>query len=286
VDISQINNRIIKKEDQTLNNIFNLIGQTLNLKNHSIAGNKSNTEIICSDIEGHFGIDRNYYLVDTTRLFPPETPFQQNSWNPEHLFTFLRPELVQTSQSPINNDCFSVFWNGNEQKKIEEEGNIRKLTDSMYFKIIPELSNSIQNEIVKINNFDEIKQILHENMLNLRHLPYLIKNILNIDENQQKLSNESKKSLDFLFIELFSRILKWEWYSIRGNLEQKQEKTNSLINYFFPASKNENPNYLQNWVGLLKAYFSTKSNKLNNSIQFSGKCFKYLENNNDLFEKV
>jgi len=285
--LRQIENRIIKKEDFTLNNIFNLIAQTLNLKLHSIKGDKSNTEIICSDVEGHFGIDRNYYLVDTTRLFPPEVPLQKNS--NEHLFTFLRPELVRTSPIPINNDCFSVFWNGNDIQRIEEEGNIRKLTDLIYSTLIPYLSRSIQDGEVKINNFDQVKQILHQRMICIRHLPYLIEKILNdIDQPTLQIGEltlESKKALEILVIELFSRILKWKWYSFKGNLESIQKQTIEFQNQYFPILS-EKQNIEKNWIELLKEYFSIRSIRLNNSTQFSGKCFKYLENNNDLFEKV
>jgi hypothetical protein len=46
-------------------------GRTLNLKGHKVGD-----AIIYGpgDIEGHLGLDGNYYVVDFGRTFPPEAP--------------------------------------------------------------------------------------------------------------------------------------------------------------------------------------------------------------------
>ena len=50
-------------------------GRSLNLKGHIVGG-----AVIYGpgDIEGHLGLDGNYYVVDFGRTFPPEAPSAHN----------------------------------------------------------------------------------------------------------------------------------------------------------------------------------------------------------------
>jgi hypothetical protein len=44
------------------------------------------------DLEGHVGVDGKLYLLDFSRVMPPERP---QGLKMEHLFRLLRPEFVK-----------------------------------------------------------------------------------------------------------------------------------------------------------------------------------------------
>lgn len=268
--------RTIKKEDPTMNNIFNLIGETLNLKSHSISRDSDETEILCADIEGHLGTDGNYYLVDTTRLFPPEAPLTNQANKLAYLWNYLRPELIQASPIALNSDCFSGFWRGTENRRQAEEGMIREVTQSIYKTLIPHVSRSIQSEIIQSNECDDVKAILHNDMLCLRHLPYVIQDLL---INFQNFSPKSRHSFNTLLIEMFSNILKWKWYSLRGTRQEIETKTIELVKQYFSSNKSRTIS----WMQLLKEYCSIRDVTVKDLDSFCGKCTQLLE---DLYQQV
>lgn len=60
------------------------------------------------DLEVHQGLDGRYYLLDFSRLFPPEALLpgrHKNSW----LSKLLRPELVARFHKPLCSDTYSPF---------------------------------------------------------------------------------------------------------------------------------------------------------------------------------
>jgi hypothetical protein len=57
-----------------MNKIMQKAAKLLNLKEHYVEERSSgNKKLIYAavDLEGHFGLDGRYYLIDTARLFPP-----------------------------------------------------------------------------------------------------------------------------------------------------------------------------------------------------------------------
>ena len=61
------------------------------------------------DIEGHYGSDGRFYLIDFARVFPPEY-FTRETWEKgQHLYQQLRPELVRTNSVPLSSDALSNF---------------------------------------------------------------------------------------------------------------------------------------------------------------------------------
>ncbi len=53
------------------------------------------------------GEDRRLYLVDLSRLYPPEEP--KKGIQGAHLFRLLRPEFVKEYEKPLCSDAFSRF---------------------------------------------------------------------------------------------------------------------------------------------------------------------------------
>lgn len=70
------------------------------------------TEIMYSpaDLEGHRGKDGRFYLLDFSRVLPPETP--NPKFKNSHLSRLLRPEFVQDYYKPLCSDAFSGFIKG------------------------------------------------------------------------------------------------------------------------------------------------------------------------------
>jgi hypothetical protein len=89
----------IHAKDSEFNKKMRKISQLLNLKLHKVGNQPLYTP---ADLEGHKGTDGRYYLVDFSRMFPPEAPVRKikNS----HLFRLLRPELVIQFPTPLCSD--------------------------------------------------------------------------------------------------------------------------------------------------------------------------------------
>jgi hypothetical protein len=62
-------------DDLKMNNMMMNVAKMLNLKPHKVGIQRPNVEgkIVhtCADIEGHYGNDGRYYVLDCARLFPP-----------------------------------------------------------------------------------------------------------------------------------------------------------------------------------------------------------------------
>lgn len=68
-----------------------------------------NNQLIYSavDLEGHKGLDGKYYLLDFSRVLPPESP-NRKFQNP-HLSRLLRPEFLKVYDKVLCSDAFSGF---------------------------------------------------------------------------------------------------------------------------------------------------------------------------------
>jgi hypothetical protein len=78
------------------------------------------------DLEGHLGHDNKYYLLDFSRVFPPEAPI--TTVKNAHLSRLLRPEFVVSYRyifdllskpwfsEPLCSDAFSGFIRGHHEK--------------------------------------------------------------------------------------------------------------------------------------------------------------------------
>src|SRR5262245_15055305 len=62
-----------------------------------------------ADLEGHVGLDGKHYLLDFSRLFPPDMPDRTRLQHLPYLYQLLRPEFVKTNPSSLCSDAFSTF---------------------------------------------------------------------------------------------------------------------------------------------------------------------------------
>jgi hypothetical protein len=70
---------------------------------------RATSQRLCApaDLEGHLGDDSRFYLLDFSRVFPPETP--RKDIPNAHLYYLLRPEFVKSYSEPLCSDAFSGF---------------------------------------------------------------------------------------------------------------------------------------------------------------------------------
>jgi hypothetical protein len=75
-----------------------------------------NNQLIYSavDLEGHKGLDGKYYLLDFSRVLPPESP-NRKFQNP-HLSRLLRPEFLKAYDKLLCSDAFSGFIQGTPEE--------------------------------------------------------------------------------------------------------------------------------------------------------------------------
>jgi hypothetical protein len=59
------------------------------------------------DTEVHRGTDGRIYVIDLSRVLPPQEPGHQIQLS--HLYRMLRPELVRTNPEPLCSDAASNF---------------------------------------------------------------------------------------------------------------------------------------------------------------------------------
>ena len=100
-------------------------------------------------VEGHFGLDGRYYLIDFARVFPPETPESGYSIAPNEtlvystqtrcppsyrtkgafLYRLLRPELVVRNGVALSSDSFSRFGGPTMDLREPHDTNTKNATD-------------------------------------------------------------------------------------------------------------------------------------------------------------
>jgi len=64
----------IHSKDNNLSQKMKLASVKLNLKPHYSGLQEGSMVYSASDVEGHIGTDGKYYLLDFSRVWPPETP--------------------------------------------------------------------------------------------------------------------------------------------------------------------------------------------------------------------
>jgi tetratricopeptide (TPR) repeat protein len=99
--------RTIHAGDDVLNQHLDVIAKQINVKPHQ-CGNAEQSVLMYSacDLEGHRGRDGKFYVVDFSRVMPPERPSGRKM---EHLYRLLRPEFVKSYVVPLCSDGYSGF---------------------------------------------------------------------------------------------------------------------------------------------------------------------------------
>jgi len=97
------------------------------------------------DIEGHLGTDGKYYMLDFSRVCPPEAPpLDRTNHDARSVFyKVLRPELVMKHKTQTNKSlCSDAFtgWNMWEPNREKKQNQVRFVTEWLKDEIIPKFT--------------------------------------------------------------------------------------------------------------------------------------------------
>ncbi len=181
------------------------------------------------DLEGHQSDDGRFYLLDFSRMMPPETP-RPNGPKMAHLFRLLRPEFVASFVTPLCSDGYSKFIQAHNAVSLNRE--LARATAVLQTELIPqfapEFSSALLAEVRRMFFFlnynylcvcvfvlffnSRIKKVsahgwramqtfrvseaLHRRGINIRYLGLLRRHTIALDVRT------------FLLIEIFARVIK------------------------------------------------------------------------------
>lgn len=169
--------------DLQLNSLIQQLAEACNLKKHQCA----KTDIfLAADVEGHVGTDGHFYLLDTARTFPCESPLLP-SMGPKrrngHLFKLLRPELVKRWRTPLCSDSFSGFIRADPQAKTHNR-EVHEATIHLRSVIIPFFFERLRKRKQLASDPLLLRRDLHLFGINIRHLGQLAKMALDAREDE------------------------------------------------------------------------------------------------------
>jgi len=140
-----------------------------------------NNQLIYSavDLEGHKGLDGKYYLLDFSRVLPPESP-NRKFQNP-HLSRLLRPEFLKMYDKLLCSDAFSGFIQGTPDED-EITADIHEATRYLRETHIPKMAMRIY-EMMKEARIEKplskfrLTEAMHSMGINCRYAGILRKHI-------------------------------------------------------------------------------------------------------------
>lgn len=198
--------RTIHNADLTLKSKMEEACRMLNLKPHKV-GLAGSSEMELSgpiDLEGHLGKDGRYYLLDFSRLFPPD---RVDSGKPNsYLYEHLRPEFVKQYEKPLCSDACSQFvarQPGAKEHKAEigeAHNHLVNITIPGFVEILYSLHGRAADLFLSAPK--HLVLSIHRQGINLRYLGVI-----------RSLMIRKESNLDFcwtklLLVEMIARVLK------------------------------------------------------------------------------
>ena len=210
----------------------------LNLKPHHV-GDKSNPVLVPGpvDLECHKGFDNRFYILDFSRLYPPD--LLSKNIHCSSLFRLLRPELVKSFSIPLCSDTFSKFVSNFPEESLEHRIEIKKAHEYLVNEIIPAFSLMLSSQDANLFQVEQIIHSMHREGINIRYFGYIRKGLNEFDKNK------NKKWSDLILTEILARTIKWD---IRKILRKTTEASVLPI----PTSFNHKENvikYLNTFFG-------------------------------------
>lgn len=162
------------KNNADIDKIMEKIADEVHLKKHHIGNNKEGPLHTAGDVEGHIGEDGNYYIIDTARFFPPESPsvcrHLQKRGNVT-LYRMLRPELLQILKKVkdfprLNADVWTGWADSSDQIAQEESS---RATSFMLVEAMKSMATELYEKKLILFSISE----LHRHGINVRHMGLL-----------------------------------------------------------------------------------------------------------------
>jgi tetratricopeptide (TPR) repeat protein len=165
-------------DNPTFSSKLKHVAQELGLKLHK-AGKEPNAKYLYTpvDMEGHIGEDGRMYLLDFSRLFPPERPLP-SAPRFMYLCRLLRPEFVKIYSEnfgPLSSDAYSKFSEASDERSTIE---INAATDYLLREHLPLFLERFQRYHA-IDHFAWLG-LLHSHGINYRHMGSLRKLVLRL----------------------------------------------------------------------------------------------------------
>ena len=203
--------RTVNDSDPMLRDLISIACKQLNLKPHKVG---SEGKIVPSpvDLEGHKGLDKRYYVLDFSRLFPPDLMSREHKCG--MLFRLLRPELVKQYPTPLCSDTFSNFVKHYVDDAREHAYEVKDAHLYLTQQIIPAFGKMLSVQDANIFKVNHVIQSMHREGINLRYLGYV----------RGYLDPSAKSWRDIILIEMIARTVKWD---LRNVL--RQTTTNSIL---------------------------------------------------------
>lgn len=158
-------------EDQQkkLHQRLSRLGVAANIKPHVIRVDDVIEEVImASDVQMFIGKDRKQYLMSVRRVLPPEPPtypMQGDSW---HLWRTVRPELLMSSPTPVNPDCFTNFCG---RKNREDNKALRMMFNRLKKNVIPGFAHFLDQHSEDDPTVESrLSIMMHRHGINMRFL--------------------------------------------------------------------------------------------------------------------
>ncbi|KAL6059841.1 Clu domain-containing protein [Balamuthia mandrillaris] len=177
--------RTVHAKDAEMNRKMKRLAEKLNIKGHKAGVHRWNAKFLHApaDLEGHKGSDGRFYLLDFSRVFPPEFP--KPGVQMAHLFRLLRPEFVREWPKPLCSDAFSGFIKHFDMEQHNEE--IKAATRHLISVVIPSYADILSIMIKEarqktdgLENFS-LTEALHSKGINIRYLGMLRRYMTDID---------------------------------------------------------------------------------------------------------
>lgn len=95
--------------------------------------------------QGHQSEDGRFYLLDFSRMMPPETP-RPNGPKMAHLYRLLRPEFVSSFVAPLCSDGYSKFIQAHNAVSLNRE--LAKATGVLQSELIPQFAPEFSSALI------------------------------------------------------------------------------------------------------------------------------------------
>jgi len=209
----------VHKKSEEMNNLMEKIAKVLNLKGHytGLGEFKEWLHGPC-DIEGHQGKDGKFYVVDTARIWPCETP--DCSVKGGFLFKLLRGEFVSKYGAPLSSDAFTAF--GEHDAEVHN-AEVQEATRHLFHHVIPEFSAQLPSFKSSLGfTGTHLIEELHRAGINVRHI------------GRVRARVEDQWSKELLLLEIVSRVLKNELRAEMRSMQGSEEaEYRDLVVAFF-----------------------------------------------------
>ncbi|KAH3761583.1 Histidine kinase A [Pelomyxa schiedti] len=164
--------RIVHADDPVVVRNMEHICTKLNLKGHTCGtGLEHKTLWGPTDIEVHRGSDGRFYIIDLSRLFPPERPVKGVPGCSLH--RLLRPELVYQYKTPLSSDAYTNFGHADENE-LASTAEVAAATEYLHNSVIPAFAESLSHSFKSVmpQSPESLALIskMHTAGINLRHL--------------------------------------------------------------------------------------------------------------------